>query len=207
MGQIARGMVFEEVGEEVQPGFGRGQRGFGREIRAVRRRETLDAFDDVGAARKSARSKARREQPVLRRLAGVERLAHRPELRFEPGRLRPGDAERHGGRLGIETEEPGAGRRGAKRADRAGRVKTKIVMPGLQRRADPAGGLISRDEGGDHLAPRAAPQFGQGEQAGEDRHRGMPRHRHIDVVVIERMPRGAIDERRRQRRQSASDGR
>jgi hypothetical protein len=104
-------MVFEEIGKEMQPGFGHGEGGFGREIRAVRQRETLDAFDNVGAARKSARREAGRKEPVLRRLAGVERLAHRPELRFEPGRLRPGDAERHGGRLGIETKEPGAGRR------------------------------------------------------------------------------------------------
>ena len=128
MRQVARGMVFEEVGEEVKPGFGCGERGSGHEIRTVRQCEALDAFDNVGAARKSARGKARREQPVLRRLAGVERLAHRAELRFEPGRLRPGDAECRGGRLGIETEQPGAGRRGAKSADRAGRVKAEVVM-------------------------------------------------------------------------------
>ena len=114
MRQIARGMVLEEVGEEVQPGFGCGESGFGREIRAVGQREALDAFDNVGAARKSASGKARRKKPVLRRLAGVKRLAHRSELRFEPGRLCPGDAERHGACLGIETEEPRASRRGAK---------------------------------------------------------------------------------------------
>ena len=135
------------------PASGAASAASGDEIRAVRQRETLDAFDNVGAAGKSARGEARRKEPVLRRLAGVERLAHRSELRFEPGRLRPGDAERHGGRLGVETEQPGAGRRGAKGADRAGRVKTEIVMSGLQRRPDPAGGLIPRDEGGDHLAP------------------------------------------------------
>jgi len=202
MRQIARGMVFEEVGEQVQPGFGCGEGGFGREIRAVRQRETLDAFDDVGAARKSACGEARRQQPVLCRLPGVERLAHRPELRFEPGRLCPGDAERHGSRLGIETEQPSAGRRSAEGADRAGRMKTEIVMSWLQCRADPARGLVASDKGDDHLAPRAAPQFGQGEQAGQDRHRGMPRHRHIDVVIIERVARCAVDERRRQRRQS-----
>ena len=127
----------------------------------------------------------------------MERLAHRPELRFEPGRLRPGDPERHGGCFGIQTEQPGAGRRRAKGADRAGRVKTEIVMPRLQRRPDPARGLIARDKGGDHLASRAALQLGQGEQAGQDRHGGMAWHRHIDVVVIERVSRRAVDERRR----------
>src|SRR5271166_4790690 len=160
MRQIARGMVFEEVGEEVQSSFGCSKGSFGREIRPMGRREALDAFNDVRAARKSARGEARREQPVLRRLAGVERLAHRPELRFEPGRLRPRDAERHGGCLGIQTQQPGAGRSGAKGADRARRMKAEIVMSRLQRRADPAGGLISGDEGGDHLAPGAVPQFG-----------------------------------------------
>ena len=34
----------------------------------------------------------RREQPVHRRLAGMERLRHRPERRLEPGRLRAGGA-------------------------------------------------------------------------------------------------------------------
>ena len=55
MRQIAGGMVFEEVGEKVQPDFGCGQGGLGREIRAVRQRKTLDAFDNIGAAGKSAR--------------------------------------------------------------------------------------------------------------------------------------------------------
>ena len=137
----------------MQARLGRDEGSLGREIRAVGQRETLDAFDNVGAAGKSARRKARRQQSVLRRLAGVERLAHRPELRFEPGRLCPGNADRRCGCLGIETEEPGAGRRGAERTDRPGRVKTEVVVPRLQRGADATGRLISRDKGGDDLTP------------------------------------------------------
>ena len=156
MRKIAGGMVFEEVGEEVEAGFGRREGGFRREVRPMGQRETLDAFDDVGAARKAALGEARREQPVLRRLAGVERLAHRAELRFEPGRLRAGDAERHRGRLGIEAEQPGAGCRRTKAPDRAGGVKAEIVMAGLQCRADAAGGLVAGDKRGDDLAcPRS----------------------------------------------------
>ena len=94
-------MIFEEVRKKVQPALGLGQRGLGREIRAMGQRKTLDTFEDVGATGETADRKARREQPVLRRLAGVERLAHGAELGFEPSRLRAGDAERDGGRLGI----------------------------------------------------------------------------------------------------------
>jgi len=120
MRQIARGMVFEEVGEDMKPGLGRRQRRFRRKIGTVRRGKPLDAFEQIGPARKSARREARRQQPVLRRLAGVERLAHCPELRFEPGRLGPGDAERRRRGLSVKPEQPDAGRRRAKAADGRG---------------------------------------------------------------------------------------
>src|SRR5437870_2809723 len=132
MGEVAGGVVFEEVGEQVEAAFGGRQRGCRREIRTVGHREPLDAFDNVGPARKAARGEAGGEEPVLRRLAGVERLAHGSELRFEPGRLGTGYAERRRSCRGIEMEEPGAGRGSTKTADGGGRVETEIVMAGLQ---------------------------------------------------------------------------
>src|SRR5215470_19047976 len=164
MRQIAGSVVFEEVGEQVEAALGLGQGGFWREVWAMREREALHAFDDIGTARKPARREARRQQPILRRLAGVKRLAHRAELRFEPGRLRPGDAERDGGRLGVEAEQLRACRRGPEAADRAGRMEAEIVMPRPQRRADSAGGLVTGDKGGRDLTARAALRLGERKQ-------------------------------------------
>ncbi len=89
----------------------------------------------------------------------------------------------------------------AEAADRAGRVKAEIVVSRAHRRADPAGGLVTGDKRRDHLAPAAAALLGEGEKAGQDRDRWMTRHRQVDVVVIERMARGAVDQRGRQYRQ------
>ena len=99
------------------------------------------------------------------------------------------------------AEEPGAGGGGAETADRAGRVKAEIVMARTHGRADPAGGLVSGDKRRDHVAPAALALLGEGKQARQDRHRRMTGHRQVDVVVIERVPDRAVDQRGRQRRQ------
>jgi hypothetical protein len=134
----------------------------------------------------------------------VERLAHRAELRFEAGRLRAGDAERAGGRLGVEAEQMRAGRRRAKRADRAGRVEAARVVAGPQRHADAAAGLVAGDKRGDDRLARGFALLGEGQQRRQDRDRRMARHRQVDVVVVERMGDRAVDQRRRQHRQRAA---
>ena len=194
-------MIFEEVGEQVKAALGRRQRRLRRKIRTMGRGETLHAFEKIGAARKPARGKTRREQPILRGFSRVEGLAHRAELRFEPGRLGSGDAQRHRRGLSIEVEQARTRRRRSKAADRRGRVETERVMPGLQRHADTANGLVASDKGGDDLASRATLQLGEGEQPRQDRDRGMAWHRQVDIVVIEGMTRRTIDQCRRQRGQ------
>src|SRR5690349_13471932 len=92
------------------------QRRIGVEIRALSLGEALLAFEHVATAGEAARRKRRGNQAILRRLAGMERLAHGAEHRFEPGRLRPGDAERGGGSCRVESEEMGARRRRAEAA-------------------------------------------------------------------------------------------
>jgi len=191
-------VVLEQIGEDVEAARRGRQRRLGSDIGAVRQREALLAFDEVGAAGKAARGEARGEQPVLRRLAGVERLAHRAELRFEAGRLRAGDAECPGGRISVEAEQVCTGRRGAQRADRAGRVKAAVVMAWLERHADAAGDLVAGDKRGGDLTPGTPALLGERDEARQDRHRRMPRHRQIDVVVIQRVADRAIDERGRQ---------
>ena len=196
--QITGSVVLEQIGEDMKPVRRCRERRLRIEIRAVGQRETLLAFDKVGAAGKTARGEARREQPALRGLAGVERLAHRAELRFEPGRLGAGDAERARRSLGIEAEQPRAGGRGAKAADRPGGVKAAVVMAGPHRHSDPASGLVAGDERSDDVAPGASALFGERDQPRQDRDRGMAGHRQIDVVVIERMADGAVDQRGRE---------
>jgi len=117
--------------------------------------EALLAFDEVGPARKPARGEARRQEPVVRRLPGMEWLAHRAELRFEAGCLGPGNAERLPRHCGVEPEEARAGRRGAENAHRPGGVEAEIVVAGTQRHADAAGGLVAGDKRADDLMPGA----------------------------------------------------
>src|SRR6185437_3396794 len=88
------------------------------------------------------------EHAVLRRLAGMERLAHGAEHRFEPGRLRPGNAERGGGGGGIEAEQVGGAGRRTEAADGRGVVEASGIMAGRDQRADAAEGLVAGDEGG-----------------------------------------------------------
>jgi hypothetical protein len=90
----------------------------------------------------------------------MERLAHRPELRFEPGRLGPGNTERIRSRGGLQPQKSGASGCGAKTADRPGRVKAEIVMPGLQCRTDTAGSLIPSDKSRNKLTPGGAFELG-----------------------------------------------
>ena len=194
-------MILEEVGEDVEPVRRLGERLLRMEIGGMGPGKALLAFEKVGPAGKPARRQPRRQEAVLRRLPGVERLAHRAELRFEPGCLGSGDAERLRRGLGVEPHQVRAGRRRAERADRAGRVKAAAVMPGPDRHADPATGLVAGDKGGDDIAAGAAALFGERQEAGQDRHRGVPRHRQVDVVVIERVADRAVDEGGRQHRQ------
>ena len=121
-------MVLKEVGKDVEAARRLGQRLLRVEIGAMRQREALLAFDEVGATRKAAGRQPRRQQAIVRRLAGVEWLAHRAELRLEPGRLRAGDAERLRRLRGVKAKQVGARRCGAKCTDRAGGVKAEIVM-------------------------------------------------------------------------------
>ena len=52
--QVAGGMVFEQIGEDVEPVWRGGERRFGPEIRAVGQGETLLALNKIRPARKSA---------------------------------------------------------------------------------------------------------------------------------------------------------
>src|SRR5205807_8610367 len=70
--QVAGGVVLEEVGEDVKAARRLGQGLLGVEIRAVGESKTLLALDEIGAAGEAAGGQPRRQEAVVRRLAGME---------------------------------------------------------------------------------------------------------------------------------------
>ncbi len=110
------------------PPGGASKRPVGIEVRAVGAGEALPAFDDIGAAGEAARRQLRRHQPVIGRLARVQRLAHRAEHRLQPGRLGAGDPQRRREPFGIQPEQMRARRRGAEAADRGGGVEPQPIV-------------------------------------------------------------------------------
>ena len=76
---VAGGVILEEVVADVETARRLGQRVDRVEVGAVRSSETLRALQHVAAAGEAALSQPRREQTVIRGLAGMQRLAHRAE--------------------------------------------------------------------------------------------------------------------------------
>ena len=136
---VAGGMVLEEVVQDVEAARRLGQR-IGRiEVGAVRAGEALGAFDHIGAAGEAALCQSCGEQAVIRRLAGMQRLAHRAEHRLQPRRLGARDAERGGELLRIQSQQMRARRGGAEAAEGAGGVEAKRVVVARARAAGRAG--------------------------------------------------------------------
>ena len=128
-------------------------------------------------------------------------LAEMREQGGAPAATVIGHAERGNELLRIQSEQMCARRRGTEAAKRAGGVKAEhVVVAGRQQQAESALQFIARDERGQHIAPGAAALLGQREQRRQQHDRRMSRHRQIDVVEIERVRRGAVDQRGRQHR-------
>ena len=196
--QVAGGVVLEQIVAHVQAA-GRGlHRQFWIEIGAVRAGEALGAFQHVAPAGEAARREPGRKQAVIGRLAGMERLAHRAEHRFQPRRLGAGDAERNAGGVRVQPHQMRAGGGRAEAADGAGGVKAQtVVMAGFQGDAEAAFQLVAGHEGGDHRRPRGSPLLRQRQQRGQDGDARVAGHRQVHVVEIERVRGRAIDQRGR----------
>jgi hypothetical protein len=137
----------------------------------------------------------------------MERLAHRAEVRLQPRGLCGGNAEGDGELLVAEAEHAAGRRRGRERADRAGDMEAFLVVAGRHQAAHAAGGLVARDEALDEQATRGLDLLAQRQQGRDHGHRRMAAHGEVDVVIIERVARGAIDQgsRRGQRLLAAAD--
>ncbi len=130
----------------------------------------------------------------------MQRLAHGAEHRFQPRRLGRGNAERGRGLFRIEAEQMRAGRGRPEAADRAGGMEAASVVIRQHQGSDPAFGLIAGDESGKEIGAARARIFGERQQRRHDRDGRVAAHGHVDVVVVERMGRGAVHQGRLLRR-------
>ena len=167
---------------------------------AVDAREAALAFDDLLGAVEALLRQQPGEQPVRRRAAGMERLAHGAAVLLHPGRLRGGDAERMRHLLRVEPEQLRRSRTGGDGAERAGEMPAAVVMAG-RRLPDAHAGLEARRirtgerAAVDHAAVNAA-ALGQREQRREDRRRRMQHDAaHMGVVEVEHVAHLAVGER------------
>src|SRR5579859_2792913 len=91
----------------------------------------------------------------------------------------------------------GGGR--AEHAERRGRVPALFVMVEMDAAGDPRLGLEAGDIGGDKGAAVAIPLVGESEDRRQDRRRRVSAQRVADIVEIERMRSGTVDQRRIER--------
>src|SRR5579864_8844312 len=91
----------------------------------------------------------------------------------------------------------GGGR--AEHAERRGRVPALFVMMEMDAAGDPRLGLEAGDIGRDEGLAVAILLVREREDRRQDRRRGMPAQRVADIVEIERMRGGTVDQRRIER--------
>src|SRR3984957_4918080 len=88
------------------------------------------ALDDLLARVEAAFGEERCQHAILRRLAGVERLAHGAAVLLHAARLRRRDAERVRHPLRVEAEEAPARRARRDRPERAGEMPAALMVAG-----------------------------------------------------------------------------
>ena len=194
MRHVACRVVFETDAGQVTRFVERARETFRRRAVPLRRGKPLCGFENVGAAAEAARREARRSDTGRGRVARVQRLAHRAELRLQARGLRAGDAERARRRLGIETHQIRRGGRGAEAAERAGRVPALRVVRTAEIAADDAFGI---DAGRKRREQRRRPfveMFSEREHGRRDRYGGVTVHRHMHIVVVVCVPGSAVDQ-------------
>ena len=109
--------------------------------------------EDAGRAREPLAREQRGQDPVHRRLAGMERLAHRPERLLEPRGLGARDPERSSELLGGEAQQLPRGRHRAEVTEHRGDVPAPVGEQRADDSPDPRLDLEAGDESGDRVAP------------------------------------------------------
>ena len=104
---------------------------------------------------------------------------------------------------GVRPHQVAARGRRAEHAQGRGRVPALFVMVEMHAAGDPRLGLEPGDIGGDEGGAGAVAAVGEREQRRQDRRRRVAAQRIADIVEIERMRRGAVDQRGVERRRRA----
>ena len=137
----------------------------------------------------------------------MKRLGHRAEVHADAACHARRDPDGAGRVLPVEPEDLGGACRRAEGANRARGVEAALVVVGLDRFGDLALDLEAGQEGFQELRPGDSELLPGGERRRERRHRRMRqeaedpvrRARELRVVVIERVPRRRVCERREPR--------
>ena len=157
----------------------------------------MPPFQRLGGALEALADQGGGDQTVARSPADLEALgpgAVREELQAA-GALAQHGAERAFDLPGVEPEHAGGRRRRAERAAGRRRVEPAVVMcSGGQGERDPAGDLISRDDGGQHVRSARAGHFASRERRRDDGSAGMQRAGRVRIVEVERVGEGAVQE-------------
>ena len=181
---------------------GEAQRGVPIEIGAHRLRKPLSDAQNIRGAFKAAFRQKRSDHAVLRRFAGVQRLAHRPELGLQTSALRTRDRQCVLGAALVELQQMRACQSRGKTSDRGGGVEAPRIVSRPDQQADPAARLVSGDESGDDMFWLHLPRFGKRQNCRQNRDGDMAGQRHVNIVVIERVAGGSVDERGLRRAQT-----
>src|SRR5581483_707691 len=156
--------------------------------------EPLLVLEDARVGLESAGRQQRCEQPVAAALTDVQRLGHGAEVGLEAAREGGRDGKRHGGAPRIETEQVGRCRSSADRAERGRRVPALVVVMIVDGARQPDLGLHADEIGRQQLLAARSALLAQREQRGDQRHRLVAAENAAEIVVVEGVGGGAVDE-------------
>ncbi len=173
-----------------------GDQAFRRRGVAVHAAESLLTLDDFLRAVETAFCQQRRQNAILGRFPGVERLAHGAAVLLHAGRLGGANAHRAGELLRIESDQLAGRHRCRNGAERAGEVPPAFVMAG-RREAAANAGLEPRRIGKHQISPAHACALGKCEQCGQNwRARMQNDAAHVRIIEIKHMAHLAVGKRR-----------
>src|SRR5262249_58844061 len=158
--------------------------------------KTLIVLKLAGIGGEIPLGKQRCKEAVASAMTHMQRLRHRTEVRLDAGGERGSDGERGGPARCVEPQEMRRRCGGPVDAERRGRVPTLCVVVEVDTKRKLALGLEARDIRRDEGSSVDRPLVGERKKSWQDRRRRMPAQGVVAVVEVERMRRGAVDQRR-----------
>ena len=128
------------------------------------------------------------------RTTGVEGLGHGAELLTQAHRLRGGNAQGHGGLLGVQSQQTRARSGRAQHAGGARDVPAAVIVVGVDAVAHAASHINAQHQGVNHLAARRPGFFGQGQHSRRDRASRVDDGLEVGVVKVKGVRTDAVDQ-------------